>query len=102
MKAIIFAALLASAASGARAEATCNSVGDDLTGKNVYGQHTMMQLLQATKTGDCSAAAYLSRRAKDAEGFLGVHCPAQASLLNTATAYVRAAQETLHTAECQD
>ena len=102
MKAMIFAALLASLASGARAEATCESVKDDLTTKNLYGRHTMMQLLEATTRGDCSAAAYLSRRAKDAEGFLGVHCPAQASLLNMATAYVRAAQETLHTSECQD
>lgn len=102
MKAMMLALVLASAATGVRAEATCESVGDDLTGKNLYGQHTMMQLLQATKTGDCSAAAYLSRRARDAEGFLGVHCPAQSDLLNTAAAFVKAAQETLRTPECQD
>ncbi len=89
------------AGQGARA-ATCESVRSDLLGQNVYGQHTMQQLSQETSNGDCNAAAYLSRRAKDAQGFLSTNCPADTDLLETASTMLKLGQSILETPACKN
>ena len=82
--------------------ATCDSVRTDLVGQNVYGQHTMIQLSQETSAGDCSAAAYLSRRAKDAEGFIATNCPADKDMMERAATLLKLGQSVLDTPACKN
>ena len=94
-----FSMLLVTQDAGA---ATCESVRTDLVGQNIYGQHTMMELSQETSAGNCGAAAYLSRRAKDAQGFLAINCPADVDMLETAARMLKLGQRVLETPACQN
>ena len=82
--------------------ATCESVRTDLVGQNLYGQHTMSQLSQETTNGDCSAAAALFRRAKDAQGFIATNCPADTDILDTANSLLKLGQRILETPACKN
>lgn len=100
--AVIVLASVLLPAPAARADATCESARADLTGANVYGHHTIGQLVEKTEAGDCRSAAALSRRARDVEGFVATHCPSEASLHDMAAHIVSLAQTTLSTPECQN
>ena len=100
-RAAIGALAMLLAGQGARA-ATCESVRTDLVGQNLYGSHTMSQLSQETANGDCSAAAALFRRAKDAQGFLTTNCPADADMLDTANSLLKLGQRILETPACKN
>ena len=103
MRSTLFIGALSMALVGHGASAaTCESVRTDLVGQNVYGQHTMRQLSQETSAGDCSAAAYLSRRAKDAEGFMATNCPADKDMMETAASMLRLGQSVLDTPACRN
>lgn len=93
-------ALIATLAS-ARADVTCETVRTDLTGQNIFGRHTIKELSQDAEAGNCRAAAALSRRSRDAAGFLLTHCPGNTDLEAVASAQLAIGQRILATPGCQ-
>ena len=102
MKSLLLLASVLVSATPALAEPTCEVGPGRYDGPNIYGQHTIRQLSEETMAGDCSAAAYLSRRARDAQGFAETHCPDDTTLRETATAMLKLGQDTLQLPKCQD
>lgn len=103
VKTVVLAFLLASAAAtGAYAQANCETIRSDLTGQNVYGSHKMDALSTATQAGDCTAAAAMVRRAKDARGVLETTCPADTDLKRLAVDMMTKGQDLLDSQHCRD
>ncbi len=99
---LVASAILAGAVGWARADTTCSSVRTDLTGPNVFGTHTMRQLSDSARAGNCNDAAYLVRRARDAQGFVETNCPADQDLQTLAANMVQLGHETLANTTCQE
>ena len=94
--------LLIAMAGGARAAATREGVPTDLTGHNICGRHSMKDLADDAEAGNCTAAAGLVRRARDAQGFLETNCRADAGLKARAAAELDVGKRTLRTPACQN
>ena len=99
---LVALAVAVGAVGWARADTTCASVRTDLTGPNVFGKHTMQQLSDSARAGNCGDAAYLVRRARDAQGFLETNCPADQDLEALAADMVQLGHQTLANTTCQE
>ncbi|HEX4767042.1 MAG TPA: hypothetical protein VH414_12285 [Lichenihabitans sp.] len=102
LRILLASAILLGAIGYARADTTCASVRTDLTGPNVFGTHTMRQLSDSARAGNCNDAAYLVRRARDAQGFLETNCAADEDLKTLAADMVQLGRDTLANTTCQE
>ena len=102
LRILLASAIVLGAIGYAWADTTCASVRTDLTGPNVFGSHTMKQLSDSARAGNCNDAAYLVRRAKDAQGFIETNCPAEKDLRTMAANMIQLGHDTLAGTPCQD